>query len=131
MGAHFEALIEGVLMASLDSRYTQVGFNFISVQVCILLKQVLRNFLVLPEYSYVGAFLPKIYHVVFRSGLSAAMSLSHFSAGGLVTAVAPVVIENNGLWIGWTGLHDFDEEVDRSGCSFFLLFLYLFGFLCS
>ena len=26
-----EALIEGVLMASLDCRYTQVGFNFISV----------------------------------------------------------------------------------------------------
>ena len=34
MGDRFKALIEGVLMASLDSRYTQVGFNFISVQVC-------------------------------------------------------------------------------------------------
>ena len=34
MGAHFEALIEGILMAPLDSRYTQVGFNLISVQVC-------------------------------------------------------------------------------------------------
>ena len=31
--AHFDALIEGVLMAPLDSRYTQVGFNLISVQV--------------------------------------------------------------------------------------------------
>jgi trehalose 6-phosphate synthase/phosphatase len=28
-----------------------------------------------------------------------------FSAGGLVTAVAPVVIKGNGLWIGWTGVH--------------------------
>lgn len=28
------------------------------------------------------------------------------SAGGLVTAVAPVVIECKGLWIGWSGLHD-------------------------
>ena len=35
MGAHFEALIEGVLMTPLDSRYTQVGFNLISVQVCL------------------------------------------------------------------------------------------------
>ena len=33
MGAHFEALDVGVLMALLDSRYTQVGFNLISVQV--------------------------------------------------------------------------------------------------
>ena len=36
-----------------------------------------------------------------------------YSAGGLVTAVAPVVIENNGLWIGWTGLHDYNENIDR------------------
>ena len=27
-----------------------------------------------------------------------------FSAGGLVTAVAPVVVESEGLWVGWTGL---------------------------
>ena len=32
VGAHFEALIEGFLMAALDSRYTQVGFNLIYVQ---------------------------------------------------------------------------------------------------
>jgi len=29
----------------------------------------------------------------------------YFSAGGLVTAVAPVVIQGNGLWIGWPGVH--------------------------
>ena len=34
VGAHFEALKEGVLMAPLDSRYIQVGFNVFSVQVC-------------------------------------------------------------------------------------------------
>ena len=33
-GARFEALIEGILMAPLDSRLTQVEFNVISVQVC-------------------------------------------------------------------------------------------------
>ena len=33
MGDCFEALREGVLMAPLDSRYNQVGFNLISVQV--------------------------------------------------------------------------------------------------
>lgn len=29
----------------------------------------------------------------------------YYSAGGLVTAVAPVVIKGNGLWVGWPGLH--------------------------
>lgn len=33
-----------------------------------------------------------------------------FSAGGLVTAVAPVVIDCQGLWVGWTGLDDFDAS---------------------
>lgn len=28
-----------------------------------------------------------------------------YSAGGLVTAVAPVVIKGNGLWVGWPGIH--------------------------
>ena len=35
------------------------------------------------------------------------------SAGGLVTAVAPVVIECQGLWVGWTGLPDFQAQVTR------------------
>ena len=34
MGAHFEALDEGVLLVPLDPRYIQVGCNFFSVQVC-------------------------------------------------------------------------------------------------
>ena len=34
VGANFKALGEGVLVTPLDSRYTQVGFNLISVQVC-------------------------------------------------------------------------------------------------
>ena len=46
MGAHFETLIEGVLMALLDFRYTQVGFNLISVLVCKL-----TNFMVLVSES--------------------------------------------------------------------------------
>lgn len=29
----------------------------------------------------------------------------YFSAGGLVTAVAPVVVQGNGLWVGWPGVH--------------------------
>ena len=37
VGARFEALIEIVLMAPLDSRYKQVGFNFISIQMWIAL----------------------------------------------------------------------------------------------
>nr|CAD7206100.1 unnamed protein product [Timema douglasi] len=28
------------------------------------------------------------------------------NAGGLVTAVAPVVIDCDGLWVGWSGLQD-------------------------
>ena len=34
VGVHFEALNECVLMAPSDSRYTQVVFNHIFVQVC-------------------------------------------------------------------------------------------------
>ena len=37
MGAHFEALDDGVLLSPLESRFTQVGFNLISVQVCNVL----------------------------------------------------------------------------------------------
>ena len=33
--AHFKDLDEGVLVAPVESRYTQVGFNIVSVQVCI------------------------------------------------------------------------------------------------
>ena len=36
VGAHFEALDEGVLLVPLYPRYTQVGFNVKSVQVCIV-----------------------------------------------------------------------------------------------
>jgi trehalose 6-phosphate synthase/phosphatase len=35
------------------------------------------------------------------------------SAGGLVTAVAPVVIKGKGQWVGWPGLHlpaNFDDS---------------------
>lgn len=32
------------------------------------------------------------------------------NAGGLVTAVAPVVVECKGLWIGWPGIHDLPKE---------------------
>ena len=37
VGAHFEALDEGVLLVPLDPRNTQVGFNLVSVQVCHVL----------------------------------------------------------------------------------------------
>ena len=35
MGDKFEALDEGILMASMDCRYTRFGFNLVSVQVCL------------------------------------------------------------------------------------------------
>ena len=41
--AHFEALVEGVLMAPLDPRYTQVGFNLISVQVWLKINFYVEN----------------------------------------------------------------------------------------
>uniref|UniRef100_A0A2M4A4G8 Putative trehalose-6-phosphate synthase component tps1 n=1 Tax=Anopheles triannulatus TaxID=58253 RepID=A0A2M4A4G8_9DIPT len=34
----------------------------------------------------------------------------HASAGGLVTAVAPVVIKGKGLWVGWSGITLTDEN---------------------
>ncbi|KAL4715519.1 hypothetical protein ACJJTC_009145 [Scirpophaga incertulas] len=38
------------------------------------------------------------------------------SAGGLVTAVAPVVIRGNGIWVGWPGIHleDPNEKIPES-----------------
>ncbi|XP_047476832.1 alpha,alpha-trehalose-phosphate synthase [UDP-forming]-like [Penaeus chinensis] len=33
-------------------------------------------------------------------------------AGGLVTAVAPVVVETKGLWVGWSGQHQEDGVVE-------------------
>lgn len=33
-------------------------------------------------------------------------------AGGLVTAVAPVVVETEGLWVGWSGLHLEDNNLE-------------------
>ena len=36
MGAHLEALEEGILLFSLDPWYTQIVFNLISVQVCLV-----------------------------------------------------------------------------------------------
>lgn len=40
----------------------------------------------------------------------------YFSAGGLVTAVAPVVINGNGFWVGWPGIHleDPNEPIPES-----------------
>ncbi|KAG8253794.1 alpha,alpha-trehalose-phosphate synthase (UDP-forming) [Homalodisca vitripennis] len=34
----------------------------------------------------------------------------NYSAGGLVTAVAPVVVRCNGIWVGWPGLHLTNES---------------------
>jgi len=42
--------------------------------------------------------------------------LPFHSAGGLVTAVAPVVISGNGIWVGWPGMHmeNPDEPIPES-----------------
>jgi trehalose 6-phosphate synthase/phosphatase len=37
------------------------------------------------------------------------------SAGGLVTAVAPVVVQTKGIWVGWPGhLDDINEAIPES-----------------
>ncbi|XP_054265178.1 uncharacterized protein LOC128988028 isoform X2 [Macrosteles quadrilineatus] len=40
----------------------------------------------------------------------------HASAGGLVTAVAPVVVRCQGIWVGWPGIHltDPNEKIPES-----------------
>lgn len=40
----------------------------------------------------------------------------YFSAGGLVTAVSPVVIKGRGVWVGWPGIHldNPDEKIPES-----------------
>lgn len=44
------------------------------------------------------------------------MHFYFFSAGGLVTAVCPVVIRGHGLWVGWSGIHldDPNEPIPES-----------------
>ena len=51
MGAHFEALDEGVLLVPLDPRYTQIGFNLISVQVCYSITQLVTLSFVDPLFA--------------------------------------------------------------------------------
>lgn len=52
--------------------------------------------------------------VVCRQSIHA--SFGYFSAGGLVTAVAPVVIKGKGIWVGWPGIHldDPNEPIPES-----------------
>ena len=61
VGAYFEALDEGVLLVPLDPRYTQVGFNLVSVQVCLpdgnILLQNLRRVPIPKSFSYVLSLL--------------------------------------------------------------------------
>ena len=45
VGAHFEALDEGVLQVPLDSRYTQVELNLASVQVCTIHPLLLNTYI--------------------------------------------------------------------------------------
>ena len=48
MGAHFEALDEGVLLVPFEPRYTQVGFNLVSVHVRLWFARDFLDFHVVP-----------------------------------------------------------------------------------
>lgn len=55
-----------------------------------------------------------MFYVLYLCNVSNILVTS-FSAGGLVTAVAPVVVQGNGLWIGWPGVHlEKDEKIPES-----------------
>ena len=54
MRAHFEALDEGVLLVPLDPRYTQDGFNLVSVQECMVYLVRRRSFLCLSGLNEVN-----------------------------------------------------------------------------
>ncbi|CAO1393315.1 unnamed protein product [Diamesa serratosioi] len=50
---------------------------------------------------------------VLKKDLATGSMYRQASAGGLVTAVAPVVIKGKGLWVGWPGIHlpaDYNDE---------------------
>lgn len=55
-------------------------------------------------------------HALFIDVLIERNFCFRFSAGGLVTAVAPVVVECKGTWIGWSGLFDLkpDDPIPES-----------------
>jgi len=41
----------------------------------------------------------------------------HASAGGLVSAVAPVVVQCKGIWVGWPGMHLEDIDTATAGTA--------------
>lgn len=49
---------------------------------------------------------------IFTKSLRIITPTFPYSAGGLVTAVAPVVVETKGLWVGWSGQHQEDGVVE-------------------
>ena len=66
MGAHFEALDEGVLLVPLDSRYTQVGLNLVSVQVCLGVNDDIRKkiFFSSFECGLFGCIIPTVLFIM-------------------------------------------------------------------
>lgn len=70
--------------------------------VCCCCDNVLRTLMPLPGMMIALKFHYQSFFICMQKK----------SAGGLVTAVAPVVIKGKGLWVGWPGLHlpkDFDD----------------------
>ena len=67
MGDHFEALDEGVLMVPLDPRYTQVGFNLLSVQVCAEFLFPRWTRVLLPLLDHIFAACPNMGMIIFYS----------------------------------------------------------------
>ena len=65
VGAHFEALNEPVHMVLSDSRYTQIVFNHLSVQVCIStnMSETFRHFLSFKEKQLTVQYFPYLYCV--------------------------------------------------------------------
>lgn len=76
----------------------RIEFSFICTDICHVRTLLYAHHCTHATFFYLLSFW---WHLL----LITLVRFPHFSAGGLVTAVAPVVISGNGVWVGWPGMH--------------------------
>lgn len=83
------------------------------------LTDLLRHFMLflqIPKFSVSFLVISKLIHFLIILFLKCILVVFCFSPGGLVTAVAPVVVRGKGFWVGWPGIHldDPNEPIPES-----------------
>jgi len=97
------------LSGNYSVRYESAASERSEVGRCDFSGMLPRNCHLDTRYSLLFLFICILLVLICRN-------LPFHSAGGLVTAVAPVVISGNGIWVGWPGMHmeNPDEPIPES-----------------